>query len=66
MTPLKLLAAAALLLVLLFVGPIVYKTGERVALYLNCAAPTWYRGEDVSCWTASGVAVMHGGRLPRR
>jgi hypothetical protein len=53
------LLVTALLLVLLFSGPIVYRQGERVALYLSCPYAD-------SCWEMAGHAVMHGGRLPRR
>ena len=53
------LLVAALLLVLLFVGPVVYRTGQRVALYLNCPY-----GD--ACWAEARHAVMHGGKMPRR
>jgi hypothetical protein len=57
-TPLKVLGTAVLALVLLFAGPVVYRTGQRVALWLNCPYG------DV-CWAEAGHAVMHGGRMPR-
>jgi hypothetical protein len=69
-TPLKILSAAALLLVLLFVGPIVYRTGQRWSLYLNC--PDYGSNDDAKaqanaqCWEKAGRAVMYGGRWPRR
>lgn len=59
-TPLKALAAAALILVVLFLAPVAYQTGKRVGLWLNC--PSSY-GDD--CWVYAGYAVMHGGKLPR-
>jgi hypothetical protein len=59
-TPLKILAVAVLTLALLFVGPIAYRMGQRVGLYLSCP------GDSNYCWGASGMAVLHGGRLPRR
>ena len=48
-----------MLLVVLFLAPIIYVTGQKVALYLNCPY-----GDE--CWDDAGHAVMHGGRLPRR
>ena len=60
-TPLKVLAAAVLALALLFAGPIVYRTGQRVALWLNCSSDY-----SDNCWAESGLTVMHGGRRPRR
>jgi hypothetical protein len=35
-TTLTVLAAAALLLVVLFLAPVAYQTGRRVGLWLNC------------------------------
>jgi hypothetical protein len=60
-TPLKITSAAVLLLVLLFAGPVVYRTGQRIALWLNCSSDY-----SDNCWAASGLAIMHGGKLPRR
>ncbi len=57
---LKALAAAALVLVVLFLAPIVSRTGQRVGLYLNCP------DDSETCWERSGIAIMHGGRMPRR
>ena len=62
MSMLKALAAAALLLVLLFTGPVVYRTGQRVALWLNCSSQQFGDG----CWEVSSFAVLHGGRMPRQ
>jgi hypothetical protein len=59
-TPVKVLAAATMLLVLLFLAPIIYRTGQRVAFYLNCPSISY------DCWEVAGDAIMHGGRLPRR
>ena len=58
-TPLKVLAAAALVLVVLFLAPVVSRLGQRVGLYLNCPYGDGY------CWERAGHAVMHGGRMPR-
>jgi hypothetical protein len=68
-TPAKVLGAVALLLALLFAGPIVYRAGQRWGLYFSCP----YRVENYpdpddrakECWQMAGFAVMHGGKLPR-
>jgi hypothetical protein len=72
-TPLKILAVAVLALALLFTGPIVYRAGQRVSLYLNCdqgySTILHRMNSDAEnrevCWQMAGYAVMHGGRLPR-
>ncbi len=66
-TPLKVLGGAGLLLVVLFLAPIVYGAGQRWNIYLNC--PADYRSTEEGrdhCWRSAGVAVMNGGRIPRR
>jgi hypothetical protein len=68
-TTAKALGAAALLLILLLTGPIVYRTGQRWSFYFSCPYETdGTTDPDIvakSCWRMAGVAVMNGGKLPR-
>jgi hypothetical protein len=65
--PIRVLGVAALLLVLLFVGPIVYRAGQRWSFYFSCP----YENDGIdpdaiskNCWRMAGEAVIRGGKLP--
>jgi hypothetical protein len=68
-TTANLLGAVALLLALLFAGPIVYRAGQRWSFYFSCPYQSEHYPDpdDLArdCWRLAGLAVMHGGKLPR-
>jgi hypothetical protein len=65
-TTAKVLGAVALLLILLFAGPIVFRAGQRWSFYFSCPYGDESDQEAASkhCWRLAGIAVMHGGKLP--
>lgn len=62
----KILGAVVLLLGLLFVAPVVYRTGQLVSLYLVCSGTPTTEDPDGSkgCWRLASLAALHGGKLP--